>query len=184
MHSTPAAIDDVVGACDHALGGEVERLLRRAALAVDRRRRDGLGEAGREDGVAADVHGLITDLHDTAHDHVVDECRVEVVAGDERFQHLGREVGGMPGGKFAVSLATWSADSVDDDGGSHGRHVTGGPPAGRAALRSAGSRCRSRVARTAGRGRLRARRRAPPLRCGCGTGAFPASPGGSLLPSR
>ena len=109
----------------------MERLLRRAALAVDRRRRDGLGEAGREHGVAADVHGLITDLHDTAHDHVVDECRVEVVAGDERFQHLGREVGGVPGGKFAVSLATWCADSVDDDGGSHGVTIpAGGSDAG------------------------------------------------------
>ena len=47
--------DDVVGAGDHALGGEVGRLLRRAALAVDGGAGHRLGEAGGEHGVAADV---------------------------------------------------------------------------------------------------------------------------------
>ena len=42
-----------------------------------------LGPAGGEHGVAADVERLGADLHDAAHDHVVDERRVEVVALDQ-----------------------------------------------------------------------------------------------------
>ena len=76
--------DDVVGAGDDALGGEVGRLLRRAALAVDGGGGHRLGEAGGEHGVAADVEALVADLHDAAHDHVVDERGIEVVALDER----------------------------------------------------------------------------------------------------
>ena len=64
---------DVVGTGDDTLGGEVGRLLRRAALAVDRGGRDLLRPACGEDGVAADVEALATDLHDAAHDHVLDE---------------------------------------------------------------------------------------------------------------
>ena len=105
MTSTPAAIDDVVGAGDHALGGEVGRLLRRAALAVDRGGRDRLGEAGGEHGVAADVEALVADLHDAAHDHVVDQRGVEVVALDERLEHLGGEVGRVPARQLPVALA-------------------------------------------------------------------------------
>ena len=74
--------DDVVGAGHHALGGEVGRLLRRAALAVDGGGRHRLGPAGAEHGVAADVQALGAHLHDATHDHVVDQGRVEVVALD------------------------------------------------------------------------------------------------------
>ena len=58
--------------------------------------------------------GLVTDLHDTAHDHVVDDGRVEVVALDERLQRLGGEVGRVPAGQLAVPLPTWRADGIDD----------------------------------------------------------------------
>ena len=76
--------DDVVGAGHHALGGEVGRLLRRAALAVDGGGGHRLGPAGGEHGVAADVEALVADLHDAAHDHVLDQGGVEVVALGER----------------------------------------------------------------------------------------------------
>src|SRR5690606_31286195 len=112
---------DVVGAGDDALGGEVGGLLRRAALAVHGGGRHGLGEAGGEDGVAADVEALVADLHDTAHDHVLDEGRIEVVALDERLQDLPGQVGGVPAGELSVALAAGGADGVDDDGGGHGR---------------------------------------------------------------
>ncbi len=66
---------------------------------------------------------LAAHLHDAAHDHVVDERRIEAVALLERLQHLGGEVGGMPAGELSVALAAGGADGVDDDGG--GGHGTG-----------------------------------------------------------
>ena len=54
-----------------------------------------LGEPGGERGVAADVDALLADLHDAAHDHVLDEGGVEVVALDERSQRVGGEVDGV-----------------------------------------------------------------------------------------
>ena len=111
--------DDVVRAGHDALGGEVQRLLRRAALAVDRGGGNRLGEAGREHGVAPDVDRLLADLHDATHDDVVDEGRVEVVALDERLQRLGGQVHGVPAAKLAVALSAWGAYCVDDHGGGH-----------------------------------------------------------------
>ena len=62
MTSTPGGDDDVVGARHDALGGEVQRLLAGAALAVDGGRRHRLGPARREHGVATDVERLLADL--------------------------------------------------------------------------------------------------------------------------
>ena len=112
--------DDVVGAGDHPLGGEVGRLLGRPALPVDRRRRHRLGEPGGEHGVAAHVDALGADLHDAAHDHVVNESGVEVVALHEGAEHLGGQVGGVPPRQLPVPLASGGPDGVDDHGGAHG----------------------------------------------------------------
>ena len=111
--------DDVVGAGHDALGGEVGRLLGRAALAVDGGGGHRLGPAGGEHGVAADVERLGADLHDAAHDHVVDQGGVEVVALDERLERLGGEVDRVPARELAVALAAGGADGVDDDCGGH-----------------------------------------------------------------
>ena len=111
---------DVVGPGDDALGREVGGLLRRAALAVDGGGGHRLGEAGGEDGVAADVEALVADLHHAAHDDVVDEGGIEVVALGELLEHLAGEVGGVPARELSVALAAGGADGVDDDGGGHG----------------------------------------------------------------
>src|SRR5690606_16784472 len=95
-HLDAGGDDDVVGTGDDALRREVGGLLRGAALAVDGGGRDGLGEAGGEHGVAAHVQALVPDLHDAAHDHVVDQSRVEVVALHEGLEHLSAQVGGVP----------------------------------------------------------------------------------------
>ncbi len=95
-------------------------LLRRSALAVDRRADRGLGEAGRERGVARDVDSLFAHLHDAPHDHVLDERRVEIVALDERAQDVGREVDGVNVLELAVAASEGGTDRVDDDGGGHG----------------------------------------------------------------
>ena len=50
----------------HRLGGEVDGLLGRAALAIDGGARNGVGKPGGQRGVAADVHGLLADGHRAA----------------------------------------------------------------------------------------------------------------------
>ena len=97
--------DDVVRAGDHALRGEVGRLLRRAALPVDRRSGHGLRPARGEHGVAPDVGALRADLHDATHDHVVDDAGVDARALGQRLERLGREVDGMPTRETTVALA-------------------------------------------------------------------------------
>ena len=106
---------DVVGAGHDALGGEVQRLLGGAALAVDRRRRHRLGPPGREHRVASDVERLLADLGDAAHDDVVDQRGVEVVAAGDGAERLGRQVDRVPVPQFPVALAPGGAHGVDDD---------------------------------------------------------------------
>src|SRR5690606_15608688 len=116
---------DVVGAGDHALGGEVQRLLARAALAIDRGGGHRLGPPGGEHGVATDVQRLLADLHHATHDDVVDERRVEIVALDERLEHVGGEVGGVPVLEASVAPSTGGPYGVDDHGVGHGGSLDG-----------------------------------------------------------
>ena len=109
----------VVGARDDALRGEVQRLLRRAALTVDRRSGHRVGEARGERGVAPDVQGLVAHLHDAAHDHVVDQRGIEIVAVDQCTQRVGGEVDGMPAREHAVAATERRPDGVDDHCVSH-----------------------------------------------------------------
>jgi len=96
------------------------RLLRRTALTVDGGRRDRLGPAGGQHRVAPDVERLRPDLHHAAHDDVVDERGVEIVALGERLEGLGGEVDRVPARELSVALASGGADGVDDDCGGHG----------------------------------------------------------------
>ena len=101
---------------DHGLGGEVDGLLGRAALAVDGGPGTDVGEAGGQRGVAGDVHGLLADGHGAAHDHVLDQGGVEVVALDQGPQGLGGQVDRVPAREPAVAAAHRGADGVDDHG--------------------------------------------------------------------
>ena len=121
---------DVIGAGHDALGGEVQRLLGGPALAVNRGAGHGLGPARCQDGVAADVEGLLGDLHDAAHDHVVDLGRVELVALRHRLEGLGGQVDGVPVAQLAVALPAGGPDGVDDDCGGHGVSSQSGRPIG------------------------------------------------------
>ena len=80
----------------------------------------GLGEAGGKRGVAADVHGLVADLHDAAHDHVLDERRVDPGALDERVKRVRGQIDGVGVLELAVAPPERGADGVDDDCGGHG----------------------------------------------------------------
>ena len=71
-------------------GGQVGRLLRRAALAVDGGGRDRDRQAGGEPRGAGDVEGLHADLADAAADDLADLGRVDARAVDELPLHGGR----------------------------------------------------------------------------------------------
>ena len=88
--------DHVLGAAHHRLGGEMDRLLRGAALAVDGDRRDADRQLRGEHRVAADVEGLLAGLADAAHDDVLDRGRVDAGALDQGVEHLRGQVGRMP----------------------------------------------------------------------------------------
>ncbi len=116
-HHLDARCDgDVVSACDHTLSGEVGRLLGGSTLAVDRGCGNRLGPSGRKHGIPPDVETLSADLHDTTHDHIVDELGVQVVPVGQSFQYFGSQVGGMPAGQLTETFAHGRADSINDDG--------------------------------------------------------------------
>jgi hypothetical protein len=123
-HRLHAAGDDrVVGAGHDALGGEVHGLLGAAALAVDGRGRDRLGQPGGEHRVARGVHRLLGDLVDAAADDVVEALGVDARALDERAQRPGEQVDGVDGVQRALAglaPADRGADGVDDHGFAHG----------------------------------------------------------------
>ncbi len=120
-HALDAGGDhDVVRAGDDALGREVRGLLGRAALTVDGRADCRFREPGSEGSVAANVHGLVPHLHNAAHDHVLDQFRVEARALDQSVQRERGEVDGMDVLERAVPPPLGGADGVDDDGRGHG----------------------------------------------------------------
>src|SRR5439155_15242777 len=118
-HLDPGGDDDVVHAGHDALGGEVGRLLRGAALPVDGGAHHRLGEAGGQGGVAPDVERLLADLHHAAHDHVLHEGGIEVVAADEGPEGLRGEINRVRVLQLAVPATNGRPDGVDDDGGRH-----------------------------------------------------------------
>ncbi len=100
---------DVVGAGDDALGGEVGRLLRRAALAVDGGGGDRLGPAGAEHGVAPDVQALVPDLKTQPMITSSTRAGSRLLRSTRASEDLGREVGeqGLNIGRNAVLTAGW-----------------------------------------------------------------------------
>ena len=116
-HVLHAAGDhEVLGAGHDALGGEVHRLLGRAALPVDGHAGHVVGQPGDQPRGAGDVAGLGADRVAAAEDHVVDGARVDAGAGHQRADRVGGEVGGVDAGERAAALADRRADRVDDEG--------------------------------------------------------------------
>jgi len=120
-HALDAGGDhDVVRPRDDALGGEVRGLLGGAALTVDGGADRRFREPGGEGGVAAHVDCLVPHLHDAAHDHVLDQLRVEAGALDQSVQRERGEINGVDVLERAVPPPLRGADGVDDDGRGHG----------------------------------------------------------------
>ena len=92
----------------------MQRLLRRSALAVDRRAGDLLRHPGREPRGARDVAGLGTDGVDASEEHVVDRERIDLVAVEQRADHVGAEVGRVHRAEAAAAPADRRAHRVDE----------------------------------------------------------------------
>ncbi|MCY1220328.1 hypothetical protein D9M72_323380 [compost metagenome] len=110
MLSTPAAITMSM-LPDITAGPEMQRLLRGAALAINRGSRHGLGQAGSQHRVA----GLLASLADAAQDHVFDQDRIRAAARDQRIEHLGGEVDRMPAREAAAAAASGPAGRGNDE---------------------------------------------------------------------
>ena len=95
-------------------------LLARTTLTVDGGAGHGLGPASGEHSVAGNVHTLLAHLHDAAHDHIVDEGRVDTSALDECLHGFGGEVDRVPVLQLAVAATERGTDGVDDDCSGHG----------------------------------------------------------------
>ena len=94
---------------------EVDRLLAGAALPVDGRRRDRVGVAGSEQGVAGDVGRLIADLIDTAGDHVLDNVRLHARTPRYLLQHLRQQRNRVHAAQAASAPPYRSPHRLDDD---------------------------------------------------------------------
>ncbi len=94
----------------------MQRLLGRTALAIDGGSWYRLGPTGRENRIASDVEGLLADLGYAAHDDVINEGGVEIVALGECAKRLGREIDRVPVLEFSVALTSGGAQRIDDDG--------------------------------------------------------------------
>ena len=94
-HDLDAAGDDqVVVARGHPGRAEVDGLLGRAALAVDRRGGHALGQPGGDPAVAGDVGALLAHLAHASADDVVDALGVDAGPLEQRRQ--GERRGGRP----------------------------------------------------------------------------------------
>ena len=106
--------DQILCPGKYALRGEVDRLLRGAALPVDGHAWHVLRQAGRQPGVPRDVNRLRADLRDAAHDHIFDRRRVDPGACDQFPQHVRCEVGGVDRREATVPLANGASNRPDD----------------------------------------------------------------------
>src|SRR5262249_53954118 len=110
---------DVGDAALDQVRGEMDRLLARAALAIDGRCRGLDRKAGGEPGVAADVQALLPDLTDAAEDHVLDLAGLDTRAVDDLLENHRTQDYGMEVLELAVPPAEWRAHAFDDDRFTH-----------------------------------------------------------------
>ena len=124
--------DQVLGARQHPLRGEVHGLLRGSALPVDGHPGHVFRQPGGQPRGPGDVDGLRADLGHAAHDHVLDRRRVSSGACDELAQHMRGQVSRVHCGQAAVALAYRGTYRVNDVCLSHDvlQHVRGAAGAG------------------------------------------------------
>ena len=115
----PTGNDDVHRPGHHRLRREVQRLLRGAALPVDRRRGHRLRQPRRQHRIARHVARLLPRLPDAAPYHVINGRRVHPAARHQRIDHRRRQIHRMPAAQAALAFATRGAQGGDDEGVGH-----------------------------------------------------------------
>ncbi len=110
----PGRHDQVLGARQHPLRGEVHGLLRGSALPVDGDTRDAFRQPGGQPRGPGDVDRLRADLGHAPHDHVLDRRRVHSGARDELAEHVRGQVSRVHLGQAAVALAYRGSYRVND----------------------------------------------------------------------
>ena len=103
---------------DDSGGGEVDGLLARPALPVDRHAGDVLRETRRQHRVACGISALLTHLGDRTPDDVVDESGIQADAAGDLLQHASGEVDRVDtaqGALLRLADADGSAYSGHDD---------------------------------------------------------------------
>ena len=109
----------VLGAGHHALRRELDCLLRRAALPVNRNRGNAVGQIGREHRVATDIAALFAALRNTAGDHILDGTGIKVIAIGNRIQRSGAEINRMYARQTAATTASRGANRINNIGICH-----------------------------------------------------------------
>src|SRR5262249_43467009 len=118
------------------------RLLRRAALAVDRRRRDFHRKPLREPGDARDVERLLADLRDAAADHLADLARIDLRPLDRSALHGAEQVRGVESRESPAALPDRATNGFYDVDLAHDRLLCCSawtPRSARAAVELAGA---------------------------------------------
>jgi hypothetical protein len=114
-HHLRAGRDDQVELARPDRGRGVEVGLHgRTALAVDGGAADRLGPARDERNHPPDVPALLADLRDAPELHVLDVCRVDVVAPNEGVQDLAGELVAANRGQRPVPLSDRRTHGIDD----------------------------------------------------------------------
>ena len=120
-HVLHAAGDDqVLGAAHHGLGGEVHRLLRGPALAIDGDARNVLRQATGEPRRPRDAARLRADGVQAAHHDVLDGARVHRRALHQGRERVGAQVRGVHLGQPALAPAHGAPNRSDDVCLAHG----------------------------------------------------------------
>ena len=118
-HLDPARDAGVDGAGGDEPGDEVVGLLRRSALAVDRRHTRRLRQPGVQPGVAPDVARLLAALRHAPRDDLLDFVRFDAGASDDLALHVAEGERRMQPCQPAVALPDGCADRLDDHGFGH-----------------------------------------------------------------
>ena len=118
MDSTPAATTTSYAPGDDTLGGEADRLLAAAALAVDGGTRNRLRKTRAQQGITCDVDGLIADLGHGSRDDIVNLHRVHTRALHQLAQTVRQQVCGqhLVQCTARLALADRRAYRTHDDG--------------------------------------------------------------------
>ena len=111
--------DHILRAAHHRLGGKVQRLLRRAALAVNRRARHIHRQASGEPRGARDVARLRTDGVDAAENNVVVVFTRNHIALDQGLERMRAEIDCVDVGQTTLALAGRAAQGIDNIGFCH-----------------------------------------------------------------